>query len=83
MEVIDYELFEVPPRWLFLRLETSDVLDYLADPSVFEYEGGYVDLPEGPGLGIEIDEAVVRERAGEVNWHNPVWRHADGSVAEW
>ncbi len=63
--------------------EGSDMLDYLADPSVFDYEGGYIDIPEGPGLGIEIDEAAVRERAGDVNWHNPVWRHADGSVAEW
>jgi len=63
--------------------EGSDVLDYLADPSVFEYDDGYVALPDGPGLGIEIDESVVRERAGDVNWHNPVWRHADGSVAEW
>ncbi len=23
-EIVDYELFEVPPRWLFLRIETSD-----------------------------------------------------------
>ncbi|TYL35809.1 galactonate dehydratase, partial [Natronococcus pandeyae] len=40
--------------------ETSDVLDYLADPSVFEYRDGYVDIPDGPGLGIEIDEDYVR-----------------------
>ncbi|MFC7197934.1 galactonate dehydratase [Halospeciosus flavus] len=64
--------------------ETSDVLDYLDDPSVFDYEAGYVDLPDGPGLGIEIDEDHVREMADEaVDWHNPVWRHDDGSVAEW
>ncbi|WP_101295577.1 galactonate dehydratase [Halegenticoccus soli] len=63
--------------------ETSDVLDYLADPSVFEYRDGFVDLPTGPGLGIEIDAEHVRERAGRVDWHNPVWRHSDGSVAEW
>ena len=63
--------------------EGSDLLDYLADPSVFEYHDGYVEIPEGPGLGVEVDESVVRERAGDVNWHNPVWRHADGSVAEW
>jgi galactonate dehydratase len=63
--------------------EGGDVLDYLADPSVFEYRDGYVDLPDGPGLGIEIDEDVVHERAGNVDWHNPVWRHDDGSVAEW
>ena len=63
--------------------ETSDVLDYLVDPLVFEYEEGYVDLPTDPGLGIDIDEEVVREQAGAVDWHNPVWRHDDGSVAEW
>ena len=64
--------------------EGSDVLDYLADPSVFEYSEGYVDLPEKPGLGIGIDEEHVREQAGAVeDWHNPVWRHDDGSVAEW
>jgi galactonate dehydratase len=64
--------------------ETGDVLDYLADPSVFEYDEGYVGLPEDPGLGIEINESYVREKAQEdVNWHNPIWRHDDGSVAEW
>jgi galactonate dehydratase len=63
--------------------EGSDVLDYLTEPSVFDYHEGFVDLPDGPGLGIELDEAVVEERAGDVDWHNPVWRHDDGSVAEW
>ncbi len=64
--------------------ETSDVLDYLEDPSVFEYEDGYVDIPSGSGLGIEIDEDHVREMADEnVNWQTPTWRHDDGSVAEW
>jgi len=63
--------------------EGSDVLDYLADPSVFDFREGFVDLPGGPGLGVEIDEDVVESRAGAVDWHNPVWRHDDGSVAEW
>ncbi|WP_225335549.1 galactonate dehydratase [Halomicrobium urmianum] len=64
--------------------ETTDVLDYLADPSVFEYRDGYVGIPSDPGLGIEIDEDHVREQAEKtVDWHNPVWRHEDGSVAEW
>ena len=56
---------------------------YLADESVFSHEGGYVPLPDGPGLGIEIDEDAVAEAAGPVDWHNPVLRHDDGSVAEW
>ena len=62
----------------------EDVLDYLADPDVFDYEDGYVAIPDAPGLGIELDEAYVRERAdtGE-DWHSPVWRHDDGSIAEW
>lgn len=62
----------------------SDLLDYLVDKSVFEYKDGYVKIPDGPGLGIEIDEERVREMAkiGH-NWRNPVWRHKDGSIAEW
>lgn len=62
----------------------NDLLDYVRDPSVLAYQDGYVNLPEGPGLGIEIDEELVRERsrAGHA-WKNPVWRNADGTVAEW
>ena len=62
----------------------NDLLDYLVDPSVFAYSDGAVDIPLGPGLGIEIDEEYVAERAKEGHrWRNPIWRHADGSVAEW
>ena len=62
----------------------SDLLDYLADPSVFAYKDGYVERLAAPGLGIEVDEDKVR-RMAEVGhrWRNPVWRQADGSVAEW
>jgi galactonate dehydratase len=62
----------------------SDLLDYIVDKSVFEYKDGYVSIPQGPGLGIEINEEFVRKQA-EIghNWKNPVWRHKDGSIAEW
>ncbi|MDC3412195.1 galactonate dehydratase [Aquibacillus sp. 3ASR75-11] len=62
----------------------SDLLDYVTDPSVFEYKDGYVDMLKGPGLGITINEPFVRKQA-EIghNWKNPIWRHDDGSVAEW
>ena len=64
--------------------EGGDVLDYLADPNVFTYDEGYVDIPTAPGLGIEMNEEYIHEQASrEVDWHNPVWRHDDGSVAEW
>ncbi|RSN55224.1 galactonate dehydratase [Amycolatopsis sp. WAC 04182] len=63
---------------------SNDLLDYLADPSVFAYDDGQVAIPGGPGLGIEINEEYVAERAAEGHrWRNPVWRHTDGSFAEW
>jgi galactonate dehydratase len=62
----------------------ADLLDYLVDPSVFEMRDGFVPILRGPGLGIEVDEEKVRRMAAEGHdWHNPVWRNADGSVTEW
>ena len=62
----------------------SDLLDYLVDATVFKYDDGYVKIPSGPGLGIEINEDHVRKMAAiGHNWKNPVWRHMDGSIAEW
>ncbi|WP_138417072.1 galactonate dehydratase [Sinomonas gamaensis] len=63
---------------------SNDLLDYVTDPSVFAYEDGMVKIPDGPGLGIDVNEEYVVERAAEGHrWRNPVWRHRDGSVAEW
>lgn len=63
---------------------TSDLLDYVADRHVFEYQAGFVAIPTGPGLGITIAEDVVRTAAQTGHhWHNPVWRNVDGTVAEW
>lgn len=62
----------------------NDLLDYISDRTVFDYKDGFVTIPEGPGLGIEINEDYVIERAkiGH-NWKNPIWRNPDGSFAEW
>lgn len=62
----------------------SDLLDYLVDPSVYSYKDGMVAIPTGPGLGVEVNEAKVIEAAKIGHrWRAPLWRHADGSVAEW
>lgn len=41
----------------------------------------------GPGLGVEINEALVREAAAkhstEKAWRNAVWKGEDGSLREW
>jgi galactonate dehydratase len=62
----------------------NDLLDYITDPGIFNYQDGFVTIPAGPGLGIEINEQYVIERAHQGHrWRSPVWRHPDGSVAEW
>lgn len=62
----------------------NDLLDYVSNREVFDYHDGMVAIPQGPGLGIQVNEDYVRERAAEGHrWRNPVWRHKDGSVAEW
>lgn len=62
----------------------NDLLDYLVNKEVFKYQAGYAEIPDSPGLGIEINEELVRELASDShNWKNPVWRNQDGTVAEW
>lgn len=62
----------------------NDLLDYVSNREVFAYQDGMVAIPQGPGLGIEVNEDLVRERAATGHrWRNPIWRHADGSFAEW
>lgn len=64
--------------------QANDLMDYVSNPEVFAYQDGMVAIPNGPGLGIEVNEEYVRERAQEGHrWRNPVWRHRDGSFAEW
>ena len=64
--------------------EGAEVLDYVVDREPFRFVNGHVERFTGPGLGIEVDEALVREadRRGHA-WRNPVWRHDDGGFAEW
>ena len=62
----------------------NDLLDYVTNIKAFEYKDGYVSIPKGPGLGVEVNEDYVVERSKVGHrWRNPIWRHADGSFAEW
>ena len=52
---------------------------YLKDP--FELDGdGFVPLPQGPGLGIELDEDALADKMGH-DWTNPQSYHPDDGVA--
>ena len=62
----------------------SDLLDYVSAEAGFSYGNGYLAIPERPGLGIEVNEAVVEKMARKGHrWRAPVWRHDDGSISEW
>ncbi|MBC7365379.1 MAG: galactonate dehydratase [Undibacterium sp.] len=49
----------------------------------FAVREGDAELPTGPGLGIELDEAKVAAARFDGRWDNPRFTHADGSLAEW
>jgi len=62
----------------------ADLLDYVVNREDFRIDGGCIAPLPRPGLGVEIDEAsVIAASRDAPDWRNPVWRHADGSVAEW
>ena len=62
----------------------ADLLDYVINKQDFACVNGSIAALPGPGRGVEIDEArLLAASANPPQWRNPVWRHADGSVAEW
>lgn len=63
-----------------------DLFTYLKNPEVFDVKNGAVELLTGAGLGIELDEELIRKNAEEnkdFSWRNPTWRGPDGAVREW
>ena len=59
-------------------------LDYILNPETYTFTDGSVQIPKLPGLGVEVNkELVLEENETPHAWKNPVWRHRDGSVAEW
>ena len=62
----------------------KSVLDYVRNGEDFRFVDGRVQLPVKPGLGVEVNrELVLEENKTPHQWKNPVWRHEDGSIAEW
>jgi galactonate dehydratase len=54
---------------------------YLKEP--FEMVDGFVQLPDKPGLGIELNEEALAANIGDGSWETPRLWHEDGSVADW
>ncbi|MCQ1951534.1 galactonate dehydratase [Arthrobacter sp. zg-Y859] len=62
----------------------AEVLDYVVDKTPLKFVDGSIERLTGAGLGIEVDEQAVRsaDKHGHA-WRGPLWRHDDGSFAEW
>jgi muconate cycloisomerase len=56
--VLDYSSDNTGPR-----LYTSDIVK-----RTVQYEAGFLQVPEGPGLGLEIDEARLQEMTAGAHW---------------
>ncbi len=54
---------------------------YLKTP--FKIVDGYMALPTGPGLGIELDDEAIADKLDDGTWETPRLWHSDGSVADW
>lgn len=62
----------------------KSVLDYVKNQEDFQFQNDFVDLPVKPGLGVEVNkDLVLQENQNPHHWKNPVWRHVNGSIAEW
>jgi galactonate dehydratase len=54
---------------------------YLKQP--FVVKDGYVDVPTGPGLGIEVDEELLAGKIGHEWMNRESYFLPDGSVVDW
>ena len=63
----------------------SDLSDlghgYIKEP--FVIKDGYIEVPKKPGLGIELDEDALKDKAYDGKWTTPRQYFEDGSVADW
>ena len=55
---------------------------YLKEP--FVINNGYIEIQSRPGLGIEVNEEALSERAYPGDWDSPrLYHEDDGSIADW
>ncbi|HEX8526153.1 galactonate dehydratase [Allosphingosinicella sp.] len=62
----------------------ADLFTFCGDKEALRPVDGCLPIPDGPGLGVTIDEDAVREAHKDRHrWRNPIFRNGDGSFAEW
>ena len=61
-----------------------ELTDYVHNREDFKLHQGQIKPLPLPGLGVEINKDFVIEQSKIAHdWKNPLWRHEDGSIAEW
>lgn len=61
-----------------------DLLTFVRNKNVWDVRDGYIELMKGPGLGIEIDEELVRKAShGAKPWVSPGFVGPGGELREW
>ena len=73
----------IPLLLIHKRYSPDKRLPGLAHRSWTLDNDGYVSLPEGPGLGVEIDEVRLAELSKERKFTWPSHSYSDGSVADY
>ena len=72
--------------WLETRASPGELYHGFDDNSIFPVQhllrGTVFDVPDGPGLGVEVDEEAVKRQSFKF-WEAPHLRRADGSVTNW
>ncbi len=62
--------------------DKSDLgVGYIKEP--FILKDGYIDIPTKPGLGIELDEELLKDKIYDGSWTTPRQYYEDGSIADW
>jgi galactonate dehydratase len=61
-----------------------DITSYIWNPEVWHVKDGYIAVPTGPGLGIEVDEELVRSLSKDAKpWVSPGFIGPGGEIREW
>jgi galactonate dehydratase len=63
---------------------SHDLTSYMKNPEVWDVKDGYIQLMKGVGLGIEVDEEMVRRESRDAKaWVSPGFIGPGGEVREW
>jgi galactonate dehydratase len=63
---------------------SQDLTSYTKNPEGWDVNDGHIELLKGPGLGIEIDEEMIRRESKDAKaWVSPGFIGPGGEIREW